>query len=157
MSLASVKKYLAEHAPDLSITELPGSTASVPEAAKAFGVSEGQIAKTLFLSSGDTRFLLVTAGDARLDNGKYKARFGAKAKLVASAEVEDATGHPVGGVCVFGLTRNWPVFCDLSLRGFQAVLSGGGAPNTGVRVSPERLALLVGATWVDVTATRPRA
>lgn len=150
MSLESVKQFLVEHAPDLSVIELDTSTATVAQAAAAFSVAPGQIAKTLSLSMGDEVILLVARGDARLDNKKYKTQFGAKARFLAASEVEKATGHPVGGVCPFGLPDHLAVYCDVSLRSFDEVLPAGGAVNAGVRISPERLAQLVNAHWVDV-------
>jgi prolyl-tRNA editing enzyme YbaK/EbsC (Cys-tRNA(Pro) deacylase) len=94
MSLHSVKQFLAERAPDLAVIELPDSTATVALAAKAHGVEPGRIAKTLSLRVGDEVVLLVTRGDARLDNQKYKAAFRTKPKMLEAAEVEAATGHP---------------------------------------------------------------
>ncbi|MEZ5285896.1 MAG: YbaK/EbsC family protein [Vicinamibacterales bacterium] len=105
MSLASVKRYLAEHAPDLDVIELAASTATVALAAEAHGVEPGRIAKTLSLWVGDEVVLLVTRGDVRLDNQKYKARFRTKPRMLGATEVEVHTGHPVGGVCPFGLPR----------------------------------------------------
>ncbi|CAN7677083.1 YbaK/EbsC family protein [Acidovorax sp. LjRoot117] len=150
MSLQSVKQFLAEKAPDLSIIEVDSSGATVAMAATAFGVNPGQIAKTLSLSVGEQVILLVARGDARLDNRKYKDQFGAKARFLAASEVEKATGHPVGGVGPFGLASQLDVYCDVSLRIFSEVLPAAGANNAGVRVSPERMAQLVNARWVDV-------
>ena len=150
MSLQSVRIFLAQYAPDLDVVELDASTATVALAAKALGVSEGQIAKTLSLRIGEEVIILVTRGDARLDNRKYKQHFGVKARMLELSEVEGETGHPVGGVCPFGLSQGLRIFCDVSLRIFSEVYPAGGAPNAAVRVEPERLASLVGAQWVDV-------
>ena len=98
MSLNSVKAFLAEHAPDIPVIELASSTATVTLAAEAHGVEPGRIAKTLSLRIGNDVVLLVTRGDVRLDNQKFKAAFRTKPKMVDAAEVEAATGHPVGGV-----------------------------------------------------------
>jgi prolyl-tRNA editing enzyme YbaK/EbsC (Cys-tRNA(Pro) deacylase) len=94
--------------------------------------------------------LLVARGDARLDNRKYKERFGQKAKMLSLDEVEQETGHPVGGVCPFGLARPLRVFCDVSLRAFDEVFPAAGALDAAVRITPERLAALTRAEWVDV-------
>ncbi|WP_461209725.1 YbaK/EbsC family protein [Desulfocurvus sp. DL9XJH121] len=150
MSVESVKHYLAENAPDLEVVEFDASTATVPLAAKALGVAEGQIAKTLSMRLGDDVIILVTRGDARLDNRKYKQQFGAKAKMLEASEVEDRTGHPVGGVCPFGLKEPFAIYCDESLKDFQEVFPAGGAPNAAVRIETLRLAELADATWVDV-------
>ena len=151
MSLASVKAFFAEHAPDLTVIETHASTATVALAAEAHGVEPGRIAKTLSLRLGDGVALLVTRGDARLDNQKFKAQFRAKAKMLEFAEVEAETGHPVGGVCPFGLVKPLPIYLDVSLRDFDEVLPAGGAVNSAVRVTPERLAAITGGVWVDVT------
>jgi prolyl-tRNA editing enzyme YbaK/EbsC (Cys-tRNA(Pro) deacylase) len=151
MSLASVKAFFAEHAPDLTVIETDASTATVALAAEAHGVEPGRIAKTLSLRLGDGVALLVTRGDARLDNQKFKAQFRAKAKMLEFAEVEAETGHPVGGVCPFGLVTPLPIYLDASLKAFDEVLPAAGATNSAVRITPERLAAVTGGTWVDVT------
>ena len=151
MSLASVKQFFADKAPDIEVIQLQTSTATVALAAEALGVAPGQIAKTLSMRLPDEIVLLVTRGDARLDNRKYKERFGAKARMLEAAEVNAQTGHPIGGVCPFGLANPIRVFCDVSLRAFDEVLPAGGTPDSAVRITPERMAQLTGAQWVDVT------
>ncbi|MEO8922764.1 MAG: YbaK/EbsC family protein [Caldimonas sp.] len=150
MSLQSVRIFLAEHAPDVEILVAPTSTATVALAAEAHGVAPGQIAKTLSLRLGAEVILLVMRGDARLDNRKYKDRFGAKAKMLDAAEVEEATGHPVGGVCPFGLVRPLRIYADVSLRAFDIVVPAAGDTHAALRIAPERLAQLAEAEWVDV-------
>lgn len=151
MSLESVKAFFAAHAPDLTVIETDANTATVALAAEAHGVEPGRIAKTLSLRLGDGVALLFTRGDARLDNQKFKAQFRAKAKMLEFAEVEAETGHPVGGVCPFGLEKPLPIYLDVSLKDFDEVLPAGGAVNSTVRITPDRLAALTGGTWVDVT------
>lgn len=151
MSLQSVKDFFATHAPDVHVIELTASTATVTLAAEAHGVEPGRIAKTLSLRLGHDVALLVTRGDVRLDNQKFKAQFKAKAKMLDFAEVEAETGHPVGGVCPFGLVKPLRVYCDVSLKDFDEVLPAAGAINAAVRLTPARLAALAGAEWVDVT------
>lgn len=150
MSLQSVRAFLAEHAADLQIVEKPTSTATVAEAASAHGVTAGQIAKTLSLRLKDEVILLVMGGDAKIDNRKFKARFNAKAKMLSPDEVFSLTGHPVGGVCPFGLPHPMKVFADETLRKFDVVIPAAGAANAAVRVTPDRLVRLTGAEWVDV-------
>jgi prolyl-tRNA editing enzyme YbaK/EbsC (Cys-tRNA(Pro) deacylase) len=150
MSLDSVTAFFATHAPDIEVERYATSTATVALAAEALGVEPGQIAKTLSLRQGDDVVLLVARGDARLDNRKYKDRFGQKARMLGLEEVERETGHPVGGVCPFGLARPLRVFCDVSLREFDVVYPAAGAPDAAVRMTPDRLALLTNAEWVDV-------
>jgi prolyl-tRNA editing enzyme YbaK/EbsC (Cys-tRNA(Pro) deacylase) len=150
MSLESVRQFFADRAPDITVLELPASTATVALAADAHGVEPGRIAKTLSLRVDDAVILIVARGDARLDNQKYKARFRAKPRMLDAAEVEAETGHPVGGVSPFGLAKPLRVYCDVSLKAFDEVLPAAGAINAAVRIQPERLAALVGAEWIDV-------
>ncbi len=150
MSLESVRAWLAEHAPDLPIIETPESTATVNLAAQALGVEPGRIAKTLAIRVGERVVLVVARGDARLDNQKSKAAFAARPRMLEPEETFALTGHPVGGVCPFGLARPLPVYCDVSLRDFDIVYPAAGSLNTSLRVTPERLGELVAAGWVDV-------
>ena len=150
MSLQSVRAFLAEHAPYIEILKAATSTATVALAAEAHGVATGQIAKTLSLRLGDEPILIVMSGDARLDNRKYKDRFGAKAKMLDAAEVLEATSHPVGGICPFGLPRKLRVYADVSLRAFSVVVPAAGDTHSALRIEPDRLAELAGAEWVDV-------
>ncbi|MRT56205.1 YbaK/EbsC family protein [Enterobacteriaceae bacterium RIT693] len=150
MSLQSVRQFFADHAPDIDIIELNQSTATVALAAAAHNVEPGQIAKTLSLKVKNDIILIVAKGDARLDNKKLKEAFGAKARMLSSDEVVNWTGHPVGGVCPFGLENPLAVFCDVSLRQYDEVLPAAGAIHSAVRISPERMAELTQAKWVDV-------
>lgn len=152
MSLESVRAFLAAAAPDIEVIVTPESSATVALAADAHGVVPAQIAKTICLRVGDAPLLVVASGTARLDNRKFKDRFGGKPRMLDAAEVLAATGHPVGGVCPFGLPSPLPVYCDRSLRAFAEVVPAAGATNAAVRIAPERLAELVRADWVDVCA-----
>jgi prolyl-tRNA editing enzyme YbaK/EbsC (Cys-tRNA(Pro) deacylase) len=150
MSLESVRAWLAEHAPDLRLIELEDTTATVETAARALGVEPARIAKTLAVRAGEHLFLVVARGDARLDNRKCKDAFGARPRMLGPEETLEVTGHPVGGVCPFGLKRPLPVYLDLSLEAFDIVYPAGGSFNTSVEVSPDRLADLVADRWVDL-------
>lgn len=150
MSVETVRAFFAAHAPDIAIVELDASTATVEMAAKGHGVAPAQIAKTLSLRIKDRTFLIVTAGDARLNNRKVKDVLGGKPRMLGQDEVVALTGHPVGGVCPFGLATPLPVYCDVSLREFDEVVPAAGSTNSALRISPERLATLVNAEWVDV-------
>lgn len=152
MSLESVRVFFAEKAPDIAVIELETSTATVAEAAEGHGVTPGQIAKTLSIRVGDQVALVVTRGDARLDNKKAKAFFGGKVRMLDLAEVEAVTGHPIGGVCPFGLRAPLPVYCDVSLKAFDAVVPAAGSTHSSVRIAPTRMAELTNAAWVDVCA-----
>jgi prolyl-tRNA editing enzyme YbaK/EbsC (Cys-tRNA(Pro) deacylase) len=150
MSVETVREFFARHAPDIEIIELEGSTATVALAAAGHGVSPGQIAKTLSLKVQERNFLVVTRGDARLDNKKAKARFGGKVTMLGPDEVLTVTGHAVGGVCPFGLASPLPVFCDVSLKDFGEVVPAAGSAHSAVKIAPVRMAELVNAEWVDV-------
>ncbi len=150
MSLESVRAFLADKAPDLAIIESETSSATVEQAAQAHGVEPGVIAKTLAIRVGARTILLVARGDTRLDNKKFKTAFGGKPKMLDAEETLEVTGHPVGGVCPFGLATPLAVYCDVALQGFEEVIPAAGATNTAVRIAPMRLAALVGARWVDV-------
>ena len=150
MSLASVRAFLAEKAPDIEIIDQGASTATVNEAALALGVEPGQIAKTLSIRVNDEAILIVARGDARLDNRKTKAAFGGRPRMLGAEEVEALTGHPVGGVCPFGLATPLPIYCDQSLKDFAQVYPAAGSRTSSVRLSPDRLAELTDARWIDV-------
>ncbi|MFM2481903.1 YbaK/EbsC family protein [Celerinatantimonas sp. YJH-8] len=145
-----VQSFLAQHAPDLAVSELSQSTATVAEAANAFGVTPGQIAKTLSLKVGEAVILLVMAGDSRLHNSKFKQRFGVKPRMLKAEEVEPLTGFVPGGVCPFAAKSGVQVFCDQSLQAHFEILPAGGSRNSGVRITPQRLADICQAQWVDV-------
>lgn len=155
MSVESVRAFLAEKAPDIAIIELANSTATVALAAEGHGVEPAQIAKTLSLRVGERHILVVTRGDARLDNRKAKAAFGGKVSMLGAEEVAAITGHPVGGVCPFGLATPLPVYCDVSLQAFGEVVPAAGSTHSAVRIDPLRMADLVGAQWVDVCRDEP--
>ncbi len=150
MSVETVRAFLAAHAPDIAVVELEASTATVEMAAKGHGVAPAQIAKTLSLRIKDRALLIVTAGDARLNNRKIKDALGGKPRMLGAEEVVALTGHPVGGVCPFGLATALPVYCDISLKAFTEVLPAAGSTNSALRIAPARLADLVDAVWVDV-------
>jgi len=150
MGIESVRAWLADHAPDLAIIDNGQSTATVAEAAAALGVEPGRIAKTLAIRMGDEVVLVVARGDARLDNQKSKAAFGGRPRMLDAADTLALTGHPVGGVCPFGLATPLAVWCDVSLRAFATVFPAAGSLTSSVEVEPERLAGLVARGWVDV-------
>ncbi len=150
MSLESVRRFFADNAADIAVIVSDKSSATVPLAAEAYGVRPEEIAKTLSLRVGERVVLVVTCGTARLDNKKAKTTFGGKPRMLGADEVEAITGHPVGGVCPFGLSAPLPVYCDVSLRAFDEVVPAAGSTHSAVRIAPARLADLTGAEWVDV-------
>jgi prolyl-tRNA editing enzyme YbaK/EbsC (Cys-tRNA(Pro) deacylase) len=150
MSVESVRAYFRAHAPDIGVIETDASSATVELAASAHGVEPAQIAKTICLSVNGNVLLIVTSGTARLDNRKVKDAFGGKGRMLDAQRVLAVTSHPVGGVCPFGLPASLPIYCDMSLKRFAEVVPAAGSTNAAVRIAPERLAELTGATWVDV-------
>lgn len=150
MSLESVRAFLAANAPDIHVIITEESSATVPLAAAAHGVAPEQIAKTICVRAGDITLLVVMSGTSRLDNRKFRDRFGAKPRMLGGDEVADITGHPIGGVCPFGLPAPMPIYCDVSLRKFGEVVPAAGATNAAVRISPDRMADLTAAIWIDV-------
>ena len=150
MSVESVRTDLAARAPDLAVEVTDNSTATVQLAAEVHGVEPGQIAKTLSLRIGDEVVLVVARGDARLDNRKAKAALGGKPRMLGQEEVEALTGHPVGGVCPFGLATPLKIYCDLSLKAYDIVVPAAGSTHSALRIGPARMAELTQAEWVDV-------
>ena len=150
MSLETVRAFLAARAPDVEVVVTEASSATVALAAAAHGVEPAQIAKTICLRVGEQTMLIVAGGMSRLDNRKFKDRFGGKPRMLDAKEVVAATSHPVGGVCPFGLPAPLPIYADVSLRAFDEVVPAAGATNAAVRLSPQRMAQIVGAEWVDV-------
>ena len=150
MSVDSVRAFFAANAPDISVIESEKSSATVALAAEAFGVTPAEIAKTLSLRVGERILLVVTCGTARLDNRKARSVFGGKPRMLTAEEALAATGHPVGGICPFGLKTPLQVYCDVSLKNFSEVVPAAGSANSAVRISPARMAELTNAEWVDV-------
>lgn len=150
MSLESVRAFLAEKAPDISIIVTEQSSATVDLAAQAHGVAPAQIAKTICVRVGEETMLIVASGTSRLDNKKFKAQFAGKPRMLGAEEVLELTSHPVGGVCPFGVATPMPVYCDVSLQAFDEVVPAAGATNAAVRIGTQRLAELTDANWVDV-------
>jgi Cys-tRNA(Pro) deacylase len=150
MALEDVRAFLARQAPDIAIIDQGASTATVAEAAETLGVEPGRIAKTLSVRLGEEVVLIVTRGDARLDNRKTKDQFGVRPRMLGHEETEELTGHQVGGVCPFGLRSPLPIYCDVSLKAFETVFPAAGSRTASVEITPERLAQITDARWVDV-------
>lgn len=149
MSLESVRAFLAENAPDVTIVELDQDSSTATLSA-AWNIAPAQIAKTLALRIADRSLLLVACGDSRLDARKVKAVFGGKARMVPPEEATALTGHPVGGICPFGLARPLPVYLDVRLKAYAEVVPAAGSTRHALRIDPRRMAALVGGRWVDV-------
>jgi len=149
MSLASVQADLAARAADLTVEVTENSTATVQLAAAVHGVEPGQIAKTLCIRVNGEELLLVTRGDARLDNQKSKAAFGGRPRMLGAEDVLRLTSHQVGGVCPFGLPAPLPIYLDVSIKVYDVMIPAGGHTHASVRLSVSRLAELCGNKWVD--------
>lgn len=151
MSVESVQKHLKQWGRDGDIIKLDTLIATVETAAKALGVEPCRIAKTLSFRDNGSALLVVAAGDARVDNTKFKVEFSIKARMLSSEEVLAFTGHAVGGVCPLGLYQDIPVFFDISLRRFDYVYPACGSNNTAIKLTPEELyEYSDGKKWVDV-------
>ena len=151
MSIEKARAHLAQFGADGRIFEFDVSSATVELAAHALGVEPARIAKTLSFKAGDGAVLVVAAGDARVDNRKFKDRFGMKAKMLTADEVLALVGHPVGGVCPFGINDGVPVYLDESLRRFETVFPAVGSGNSAIELTLEELYTFSEAVdWVDV-------
>lgn len=140
MSVERAREHLKKYGLDGRITELGESSATVSLAAKALGCEEKEIAKTLsFQSPSGGCILVVASGDAKVDNAKFKAKFGIKAKMLSPDEVEEQTGHAVGGVCPFGVKESAEVYIDKSVERFENVYPAAGSGNTCLRLSLDEL------------------
>lgn len=151
MSLESVREHLKQFNADGKIIVLGQSSATVDEAAEALGVSPARIAKTLSFKTKEGAMLIVAAGDTKIDNKKYKAEFGLKAKMLTAEEVQAYTGHEVGGVCPFGLAENLPIYLDESMKRFDTLFPACGSRNSAIELSCGEIEAFSGAVrWVDV-------
>ena len=150
--LEKVREYLKRFGMDGKIIELPASSATVELAAKALSVEPCRIAKTLSFRAGDKVVLVVAAGDARVDNRKFKEFFGAKAKMLSAEEAEALVGHAVGGVCPFAVNEGVGVYLDVSLKRFRTVFPACGSSNSAIELTPEELAEYASGFmgWTDV-------
>lgn len=151
MSIEKVRDYFRPLGREGDILEFPVSSATVELAAQAVGVIPARIAKTLsFLVDGHA-ILIVAAGDAKVDNPKYKAQFGTKAKMLTPQEAEELVGHAVGGVCPFAVNQGVTVYLDQSLKRFETVFPACGSGNSAIELSIPELEQYSGYTaWVDV-------
>lgn len=151
MSIEKVKAYFAEHGMEDRILEFPVSSATVELAAQALNCEPKRIAKTLSFRVGEQAILVVAAGDARVDNAKYKNRFGVKAKMLSHEEAAEMIGHAVGGVCPFAVKEGVAVYLDESLKRFPTVFPAAGSSNSAIELTIAELETYSRFTaWVDV-------
>lgn len=151
MSIEKVKAYFASKGMAERVLEFPVSSATVALAAEALGCEPCRIAKTLSFLVEDRPILIVAAGDAKIDNPKYKARFATKAKMLSPEQAEELIGHAVGGVCPFAVNQGVTVYLDESLKRFQTVFPACGSSNSAIELTIPELEEHSGfAGWVDV-------
>ncbi len=151
MAIEKVREYFRQFGIADRVQELTVSSATVELAAQALRCEPCRIAKTLSFMVNGCAILIVTAGDAKIDNSRYKARFGTKAKMLTPDEVETLIGHAVGGVCPFGINEGVAVYLDDSLKRFETVFPACGSSNSAIELSIEELEKYSGfAAWIDV-------
>ncbi len=151
MAIEKVREYLKQFGADGRIRELAKSCATVELAAQALHCEPRRIAKTLSFHLDDRVILIVAAGDARIDNRKYKEQFGRKAKMLAGEEAEPLTGHAVGGVCPFAVKEGVAIYLDVSLKRFETVFPACGSANSVIELSLDELERFSGSSqWIDI-------
>jgi prolyl-tRNA editing enzyme YbaK/EbsC (Cys-tRNA(Pro) deacylase) len=151
MAIDKVRDYLKRWGRDKDILTFETSSATVELAANALGVTPGRIAKTLSFRTEEGALLVVAAGDARIDNAKFKAQFNRKAKMLTPEEVLEYTGHAIGGVCPFALEQGLPVYSDISMKRYATVYPACGSSNSAIELTCEELEEYSGSIqWVDV-------
>ena len=155
MSREIARRHLEKYGFGDKILELEVSSATVALAALALGCEEARIAKTLSFADGEGAILVVAAGDAKIDNRRFKDCFGKKAKMLPAEDVERLIGHAVGGVCPFGVRAGVPIYLDESLKRFDIVYPAAGSGNSAVRLTLPELEHFSGSTkWIDVCKER---
>ena len=151
MAIDRVKTYFRQYGIEHRIQEFPVSSATVELAAQALHCEPCRIAKTLSFNANEHPVLVVTAGDAKIDNAKYKAQFGVKAKMLSPEQAEVWVGHAVGGVCPFAVNDGIDVYLDQSLKRFETVFPACGSSNSAIELTIEELERYANASaWVDV-------
>jgi prolyl-tRNA editing enzyme YbaK/EbsC (Cys-tRNA(Pro) deacylase) len=152
MSIESVKNHFKQWNRHGEIMEFETSSATVGEAAATIGVIPARIAKTLsFRGNEESAILIVTSGEAKIDNKKFRETFGMKARMLSPEEVLDQTGHGIGGVCPFGLKNNLEVYLDVSLKRFETVFPACGSTNSAIELTIDELEKFsFSKEWVDV-------
>lgn len=151
MSFLKAKQHLEKYNLESRIIEFEESTATVALAAKALGVTEGEIAKSLSFLLGNKPILVIVAGDKKIENHKYKEEFKVKAKMISFDDVENLIGHAAGGVCPFGINDNVEVYLDESLKKYEYIYPACGTSNTAVKLLINELEITSNfIKWVDV-------
>lgn len=152
MSIEKARTYLGQYGISDRIQEFEVSSATVELAAKALNCEPARIAKSLAFRVKDSCIIIVTAGDVKIDNPKYKAKFKTKAKMLSPAETEEHIGHAVGGVCPFGVNEDVTIYLDQSLKRFETVFPACGSSNSAIELTIAELEKYVDfEEWVDVS------
>lgn len=152
MSIERVRSYFENFGISHRIQEFPVSSATVALAAEALNCAECQIAKTLSFRVGEKVILIVTAGDTKIDNSKFKSFFSTKAKMLSLDDAKDLIGHPIGGICPFAVYEGVDIYLDLSLKRFNTVYPACGSSNSAIALSIEELEKYSNyLSWIDVT------
>jgi len=149
LSVEAVRDFFKSRGINLEV-KIFEDTSTVEKAAESLGVTPGEIAKSMLFKLKDKYIMVVTAGDKRIDNKKFKETFKAKAKMASPEEVLEVTGHPVGGVCPYGLKNPVEVYYDISLKKYEIVYPAAGDVNAAVEVKVKDLDKIVEGEWVDV-------
>lgn len=151
MSVEKVKEYLKRFGKDEDILEMDESTATVELAAKALGTEEARIAKSLSFYNGEDAMIIVVAGDAKIDNKKFKDQFKFKARMMAHEDTDKYTGHAVGGVCPFALPDSIDVYLDESMKRFETMFPACGSSNSAIELTLDELEKTSDfKEWIDV-------
>ena len=155
MAIEAVKAYFSRFGMEDRVREFDMSSATVELAAQAAGVEPARIAKSLSFKLEDRTVLVVTAGDMKVDNVKYKTTFGGKAKMLTADEAVERIGHAVGGVCPFAVNAGVEIYLDQSMRRFETVLPAAGSSNSCIELTMSELELYAQTDkWVDVCKGR---
>lgn len=151
MAIERVKAFFASYGMEDRVLELAESSATVELAAQALHCEPCRIAKTLSFMVNGSPILIVTAGDAKIDNAKYKKQFGTKAKMLTPDEAVELVGHAVGGVCPFAVNEGVTTYLDVSLKRFETVFPACGSGNSAIELTPDELEKYASsAAWIDV-------
>lgn len=151
MSIEKVKAYFASFGMEERVMEFPVSSATVELAAQAIGCEPGRIVKTLSFNVNGAAILIAAAGDAKVDNARYKARFGVKARMLSHDDAAAMIGHAVGGVCPFAVNDGVQVYLDVSMKRFETVFPAAGSSNSAIELTIPEMEKYSGFTdWVDV-------
>ena len=151
MGISEAREHLKKFGKDTDIIELTLSSATVELAAKALGTEESRIAKSLSFGVGEKAVLIVTAGNMKIDNKKFKEEFGCKPTMLSAEEVGKRIGHPIGGVCPFGVNTEVEVYLDISMRQYDYVFPACGSHNSAIKLTCDELQeVSFSKKWIDV-------